>query len=96
MTNPDRNATPKPPPADGLSPAAWAALQAYEEGSCQVTPGRYIPSRRRGLAAALRALAAHQTAPWNPQLGPMDHWRPDSHTRRELQNIAAEIEAARP
>ena len=42
------------------------------------------------LAAALRALAEHQTPAWDG--GPMCHWTPTPHTRQELRNIAEELE----
>lgn len=39
----------------------------------------------------LRALADHQQAPIT--LGqPIDHWNPDDRTRRELRNLAGELE----
>lgn len=42
------------------------------------------------LAAALRALVEHQRPMWD--LGPLCHWSPSIWTRRELRNIAAELE----
>jgi hypothetical protein len=48
-------------------------------------------SHKAGMAAALRALADHQ--PQRRTLdGPQDHWDPDERTRRELRNIAEELE----
>lgn len=44
------------------------------------------------LAAALRALAEHQTPAWDG--GPLCHWTPTAYTRRELQAIAAELDGA--
>ena len=44
------------------------------------------------LAAALRALADHQSPAWDG--GPLCHWTPTPHTRQELRNIAAELEGA--
>lgn len=43
------------------------------------------------LAAALRALADHQAPAWDGT-GPACHWTPGIWTRRELRNIAAELE----
>ena len=63
-----------------LSPLAQAVLDAY---------GHEVG----GIAAVLRAMADHQQAPIT--LGqPIDHWNPDDRTRRELRNLAAELEAA--
>lgn len=73
----------------GISPAAAAALDVYIDENCGDDP---MPSELRALAAALRALADHQ--PQRRTLdGPQDHWDPDQRTRRELRNIAAELEA---
>ena len=44
------------------------------------------------LAAALRALADHQTPAWDG--GPLCHWSPTPYTRQELRSIAAELEGA--
>ena len=46
------------------------------------------------LSAALRALADHQSPEWDG--GPLCHWRPDERTRRELCNIAEELEGNPP
>ena len=64
-----------------LSPAAWAALEA----------GLSHSYARRSIAAALRALAHHQHPAWNGT-GPACHWTPTPHTRRELLNIATELD----
>ena len=69
-----------------LSPAARAALEGFRA----VTELRHGPV----LAGALRALANHQRQPWNPETSAsLDHWMPGDHTRRELLNIARELEA---
>ena len=44
------------------------------------------------LAAAVRALADHQSPAWDG--GPLCHWTPTPYTRQELRNIAAELESA--
>ena len=61
-----------------LSPAAQAVLDAFDRG--------WDPN----LAAALRAMADHQTPAWDG--GPLCHWTPPPHTRQELRNIAEELE----
>ena len=69
-----------------LSPAAQSAMQAALH---------HDPSgpTRHSVGAALRALADHQQAPIT--LGqPIDHWNPDDRTRRELRNLAVELEGA--
>ena len=43
------------------------------------------------LAAALRALADHQPQ-WRTLDARLDHWDPNPRTRRELRNIAAELD----
>ena len=71
-----------------LSPAAQSALDAYIDENCGEEP---MPSELRALSAALRALADHQ--PQRRTLdGPQDHWDPGQRTRRELRNIAAELD----
>jgi hypothetical protein len=77
------------------SPVARRLLNAYRDRSW--TPdsnnaSRYYKwSHMAGLAGALRALADHR--PQRRSLdGPRDHWDPDERTRRELRNIAAELE----
>jgi hypothetical protein len=71
-----------------LSPAAEAALDAA------FTLADFLNrevSQSEMIAAFLRALADHQ--PQRRTLdGPQDHWDPDGRTRRELRNIAAELE----
>ena len=74
--------TPNRPP---LSPAAQAVLDAFRA----VPDPRDCPS----LAAAIRALASHKIVA-RFDIGIQDHWSPDERTRRELQNIAAELEGA--
>jgi hypothetical protein len=72
-----------------LAPAAEAALDAA------FTLADFLNrevSQPEMIAAFLRALADHQ--PQRRTLdGPQDHWDPDDRTRRELRNIAAELEA---
>lgn len=74
------------------SPAARAIVAAFNEryelcGPCD------DDWQELCLAAALRALADQQQAPIT--LGqPIDHWNPDERTRRELRNIAAELEGS--
>lgn len=74
-----------------LSPLAQAVLDAYghEVGGIAAI----ISYERRGIAAVLRAMADHQQAPITDGQ-PIDHWNPDDRTRRELRNLAAELEAA--
>lgn len=68
-----------------LSPAARAVLDAMRAIS---------PAPADELAgAAFRALANHQPQP-RTQGGPLDWWDPDDRTRRELQNMAEELEAS--
>ena len=71
-----------------LSPAAQAVLDA--------TKVKFYESPPTGAELAawiLRALADHEPSPIT--LGqPIDHWHPDERTRRELRNIAAELEGA--
>lgn len=81
-----------------LSPAARAVLDAIEEVVSQPAfsldeqPPSYLAIRLMA-AAALCALADHQQAPVT--LGqPIDHWDPDERTRRELRNLADELEGA--
>lgn len=70
-----------------LSPAAQAVLDAV-----RVVPVLLNDHQERvGLAAALRALADHQRPSWDGS-GLACHWMPTPHTRRELRNIAAELE----
>lgn len=72
-----------------LSPAAQAIRAAFNDryercGPCDDNWQELC------LAAALRALADHQSPAWNG--GPLCHWSPSIWTRRELRNIAAELE----
>jgi hypothetical protein len=72
-------------------------LIAYSEKSWvpnEETNGQYYRwSHRAGVAAVLRALADHR--PQRRTLdGPQDHWDPDERTRRELRNIAEELESS--
>lgn len=63
-----------------LSPVTRAMLEACEEDP--------------RLTTAIRALAEHTPSQRSPDdEGPLDHWRPDPHTRRELLNVANEIDA---
>lgn len=72
-----------------LSPAAQAVLNATK-----VRLYESPPTAAELAAWILRALADHQPAPIT--LGqPIDHWYPDERTRRELRNIAAELEGCR-
>lgn len=80
-----------------LSPAAQAVLDAVVNRSHPLLAGmgagrdQYARKLAPTAAAALRALADHQPAP--TRLGaPLDHWSPDARTRRELHNIADELE----
>lgn len=76
-----------------LSPAARAIRDAVL--------GTYAPSvprdallwmlERPSTVATLRALADHQQAPVALDQ-PIDHWSPDDRTRRELRNLADELE----
>ena len=67
-----------------LSPAAAEAFNAAWAAD----------STAAKVAAALRALANHQRELRCWLGGPIDHWRPDQHTRCELRNIADELESA--
>ena len=73
-----------------LSPAAQAMFDTW------IYPARFPfnpkgTHAQRALAAALRALADHQQVPITNGR-PIDHWSPDDRTRRELRNLAAELE----
>lgn len=69
--------------------AAHAIVQAFDDRyeSC----GPFDDWQEECLAAALRALADHQSPAWDGT-GPACHWSPDGRTRRELRNLAAELE----
>jgi hypothetical protein len=78
------------------SPVVRALLNAYRDRSWvpdEEDDSKYLRySHMAGLAGTLRALADHQ--PQRRMLdGPQDHWDPDDRTRRELRNIAAELES---
>jgi len=77
------------PGPEPLTPAAQEVLEAYgyEIGGTDAIMG----SERRGLAAALRALAEHKQK--SIVYGkPIDFWTPTPYTRQELLNIASELE----
>jgi hypothetical protein len=67
-----------------LSPAALAVLDAVD-----TVP--LAKARRFHIAAALRALAEYRTPHWDGT-GPACHWHPTPQVRRELLNIANELE----
>jgi hypothetical protein len=71
-----------------LSPAAQAVLDAATAGYWK-SP---FDSEGKGAAAVLRALAEYRTPHWDGT-GPTCHWHPTPQVRRELLNIAAELEA---
>ena len=76
-----------------LSPAARAALVASTQRLFGLDPEDVPTSASEdavAIASALRALADHQQAPIGDE--PVDHWNPDERTRRELRNLAAELE----
>ena len=70
-----------------LSPAAQAVLDAF----LAEWPDEALEQDRRCLAAALRALAEYRTPHWDGT-GPACHWHPTAQVRRELLNIADELE----
>ena len=66
-----------------LSPAAQAVLD---------TVRKICPAPADEIAAAaLRALAEYRTPSWDG-IGPLCHWHPTPYVRRELLNIADELE----
>ena len=67
-----------------LSPAAQAVLDA----AINVAES---PDAESIAAAALRALAEYRTPHWDGT-GPACHWHPTPQVRRELLNIATELE----
>jgi hypothetical protein len=73
-----------------LSPAAAAIVQAFDERYELLGPleGNW---QEVCLAAALRVLADHHAGPWTGD-GPC-RWTPTPRTRRELRNIAQELES---
>jgi hypothetical protein len=70
-----------------LSPAAQAVLDAAMASAIKNLHGTY----ERDIAAALRALAEYRTPHWDGT-GPACHWHPTPQVRRELLNIANELE----
>ena len=72
-----------------LSPAAQAVLDAAEQVPIVLNYAQEIPAF---CAAALRALAEYRTPHWDGT-GPACHWHPTPYVRRELLNIADELEA---
>jgi hypothetical protein len=73
-----------------ISPAAQAVWHAAWSNT-EVRCGDIEGTRKLQIAAALRALAHHQHPAWNGT-GPACHWTPTPHTRRELLNLANEID----
>ena len=73
-----------------LSPAAQVAITAFDDRYelCGPLEDHW---HEVCLAATFRALADHQQAPIAPGQ-PIDHWSPDDRTRRELRNLAEELE----
>lgn len=71
-----------------LSPAAQGVMAAMSRSY------DHEPTRRAIAAAILRSLADHKSVA-RFDIGVLDHWSPDARTRRELRNIAAELEAQR-
>jgi hypothetical protein len=69
-----------------LSPAAQAVLNAAMQ--YEINPECYS---RKIAAAVLRALAEYRTPSWDG-IGPVCHWHPTPYVRRELLNIADELE----
>jgi hypothetical protein len=63
-----------------LTPAAQAVLDAANAATV-----------KEGTAAALRALAEYRTPHWDGT-SPACHWHPTPQVRRELLNIADELE----
>lgn len=75
-----------------LSPAAHAVLYATHKAMAEhqfALSG--VPDYRQVAAAAIRALANHNTPAWDG-IGPACHWTPVPRTRQELLNIADELE----
>jgi hypothetical protein len=77
-----------------LSPAAKAALQAFNERHELLGPfeGNW---QEVCLAAAFEALANHQTPRWDGD-GPLCHWHPEPYTRQELRGMAQELRETDP
>ena len=74
-----------------LSPAAQAVLDAGRQYATQAWSDATHQRFNLGIAAALRALAEYRTPHWDGT-GPACHWHPTPQVRRELLNIAAELE----
>jgi hypothetical protein len=78
-----------------LSPAAQAVLTAATQKLYCLDPEDVPMSASEhgsAIAAALRALGEYRTPHWDGT-GPACHWHPTPQLRRELLNIAAELEA---
>jgi hypothetical protein len=71
-----------------LSPAAQAVLDAVDQVPRVLNCTQDHPLF---AAAALRALAEYRTPHWDGT-GPACHWHPTPQVRRELLNIASELE----
>ena len=74
-----------------LSPAAQAVLDASRQYATQAWSDATHQRFNLGIAAALRALAEYRTPHWDGT-GPACHWHPTPQVRRELLNIADELE----
>lgn len=66
-----------------MTPAAKSILNALSR-TAPVTP-------IQAVAIAFRIMAGHSTPSWEG--GPLCHWTPLPHTRRELRNLADELDA---
>lgn len=73
-----------------LSPASEEIVQAAYDALPEMAGERALD---RVAVAIVQALARHRAAPWEPERGPLDHWRPSIWARRELEVIASEVEA---
>ena len=73
-----------------LSPAATAVLRAF--GTHPLRSDHLAEDLWLALAASIRALAEHRSPEWRGT-GPACHWSPTPYTRRELLNIAEELES---
>lgn len=74
-----------------LSPAAQSVMNAHHTAVCRFTPHAAWGNGRPQIAAILQALADHKQTPIVDGQ-PIDHWNPSARTRRELRNIAAELQ----
>lgn len=72
-----------------LSPATRAVLKAF--GNHPLRSDHLAEDLWLALAASIRALAEHKSPEWGGT-GPACHWTPTPYTRRELLNIAEELE----